>query len=74
MASTKQRLDRCVETALEGSTNKELRKLARAVIEVAQAVKHRGSPSRTEAGIAADAVIQLANMLRRLDDVQPAAG
>lgn len=74
VASTKQRLDRCVETALEGSTNKELRKLARAVIEVAQAVKHRGSPSRTEAGIAADAVIQLANMLRRLDDVQPAAG
>lgn len=73
VASTKQRLDRCIETALKGSANKELRKLARAVIEVAQAVKHRGSPSRTEAGIAADAAIQLANMLRRLEDLQPVA-
>ncbi len=68
IAQTKQRLERCIETALEGSENKELRKLARAVIELAQAVKHRGSASRTEAGIAADAVIQLANLLRRLAD------
>ncbi|MEP1126318.1 MAG: hypothetical protein ABJH68_20745 [Ilumatobacter sp.] len=73
VASTKQRLERCIEVALEGSENQHLRKLARAVIEVAQTVRHRGSPSRTDAGIAADAVIQLANMLRRLDDVQPSS-
>jgi hypothetical protein len=31
-------------------------------------MKHRGTPTRTEVGIAADAVILLANMLRRLDE------
>jgi hypothetical protein len=31
-------------------------------------VKHSGTPTQTEAGIAADAVIQLANMLRRLEE------
>jgi hypothetical protein len=45
-----------------------MRKFARATIELAQAVKHRGTPTRTEAGIVADAVILLANMLRRLDE------
>jgi len=63
---TKKRLDRVVEDALPGPANAELRKLARATIEVAQAVKHRTTPTRRDAGIAADAVIQLANILRRL--------
>lgn len=67
VASTKVRLERYVEVELAGAENAELRKLARAAIELAQAVKHRrATVSRTEAGIAADAVILLANMLRRI--------
>jgi hypothetical protein len=34
---------------------------------LAHQVKHRPTPTRREAGIAADAVILLSNMLRRLD-------
>ncbi|MEV7265762.1 hypothetical protein AB0N38_19610 [Micromonospora aurantiaca] len=67
VASTKARLDRFVEVELPGSDNAELRKLVRSAIEFAQAVKHRrATVSRTEAGIAADAVILLANVLRRI--------
>ena len=65
---TKLRLDRYVVERLPGADNSELRKLARASIEMAEAVKHRRAPTRTEAGVAADAVILLANMLRRLDE------
>lgn len=65
---TKQRLDRFVEDAAPGPDNAALRKLARAAIEMAQAVKHRNSPTRRDAGIAADAVILLANLLRRLEE------
>ena len=54
-----------IQDAAPGSANAELRSLARATIEFAQHVKH--SPStRLEAGIAADAVIQLAYLIRRL--------
>ena len=67
VANTKQRLDRFVEDALPGSENAALRKLARSAIEFAQHVKHSTTPTRREAGIAADAVIQLANLLRRID-------
>lgn len=67
VASTKQRLERFVDDAAPGPSNAAVRKVARAVIELAQQVKHSGSPTRREAGIAADAVIQLANLLRRLD-------
>jgi hypothetical protein len=71
VANTKQRLDRFVEDAAAGPDNAALRKLARATIEFAQHVKHSGTPTRREAGIAADSVIQLANILRRLDDTDP---
>jgi hypothetical protein len=67
IANTKQRLERFVEDAVPGPENATLRKLARSAIEYAQHVKHSGTPSRREAGIAADAVIQLGNILRRLD-------
>lgn len=63
--NTKARLTRVVEVDLEGSSNVELRKLVRAAIEQAQAVKHR-TPTRRQAGIAGDSVIMLANILRRL--------
>jgi hypothetical protein len=68
VANTKQRLDRFIEDAALGSDNAALRKLARAVIEFAQHLKHSTTPTRREAGIAADAVIQLANLLRRLEE------
>lgn len=68
VANTKQRLDRFIEHSLPGADNAPLRKLARATIEMAQAVKHRSTPTRREAGVAADAVILLANLLRRIDE------
>jgi hypothetical protein len=67
VANTKQRIGRFVEDAAPGADNAALRKLARAAIEFAQHVKHSATPTRRESGIAADAVIQLANLLRRLD-------
>ena len=66
VANTKQRLERFIEDAVPGTDNAALRKLARAVIELSQQVKHTREPTRRDAGICADAVIQLANMLRRL--------
>ena len=66
VAKTKQRLGLFLEHAAAGRVNAEIRKVARAVIELAQAVKHRGTPSQRDAGIAADSVIQLAYILRRL--------
>lgn len=66
VANTKDRLDRYIEHSAPGPDNARLRKLARDSIEYAQHVKHRGTPSRREAGIAADAVLLLANILRRL--------
>lgn len=67
VASTKNRLDRFIEVEIPGKTNAELRKLTRAAIELAQAVKHRRATlARLEAGIAADSVILLANVLRRI--------
>ncbi|WP_428117868.1 hypothetical protein [Candidatus Poriferisodalis sp.] len=66
VANTKVRLGKFVERAAPGSANAEIRKVARAAIELAQAIKHQGEPTRRNAGIAADSVILLANILRRL--------
>jgi hypothetical protein len=68
IAKTKQRIERFIEESAPGPNDAVLRKLARAAIEYAQHVKHSETPTRREAGIAADAVIQLANILRRLDE------
>jgi hypothetical protein len=64
--NTKDRFDAVIVHAILGPDNDKLRKLARAVVEVAQDVKHRKTPCRRDAGIAADSVIALANLLRRL--------
>ena len=66
VANTKLRIGRFAEQVAAGPANSEVRKVARAVIELAQAVKHQSTPSRRDAGIAADSVIQLTNILRRL--------
>jgi hypothetical protein len=64
---TKQRLSRYVEDSLAGRDNEAIRGVASKVIELAHSVKHSTAPTRREAGIAADAVIMLANILRRVD-------
>lgn len=64
---TKQRLGRFVEDALRGRDNATVRRLVITTIDIAQHVKHSMTPTQREAGIAADAVILLANILRRLE-------
>ena len=41
---------------------------------LAQAVKHNAAGSRNRAGVAADAVIQLANIIRRIQSGGPLEG
>jgi hypothetical protein len=67
VAKTKLRLTRVAEHALgsEGPST-ELSRLIRAAIELSEAVKHSPNRTRTEAGVAADAVFLVANMIRRL--------
>lgn len=65
--ATKFRLERYVEMSLAGKENEKLRRVARPVIELAQSIKHRPTPTRRDAGIAADAVIMLCNLLRRCE-------
>lgn len=66
VSQTKNRIGRFVEVAApDGRTNERIRKLANATIDLAQAVKHNQEGTRRNAGIAADSVILLANLLRR---------
>lgn len=69
VGQTHKRIMRFVEVTLEGSGNVEVRALVRKAAELAEAVKHRGGATRRDAGIAADTVILLANLLRRVDTV-----
>ena len=64
---TKKRFDRYIETLLTGSEHAAARSLARSVVVFAQEIKHDTTPTRREAGLAADAVILLVNIMRRLD-------
>lgn len=64
---TKQRIGRYVENSFAGSDNASIRGVATKVAELAHEVKHSQTPTRREAGIAADSVILLANILRRVD-------
>jgi len=64
---SKQRIGRYVEDTLAGPEHEDLRALTNKAIEFAHHVKHSPTPTRREAGIAADAVILLANILRRLE-------
>lgn len=64
---TKQRIGRYVEDSLAGSDNEAIRGVVNKVSDLAHSVKHSTAPTRREAGIAADSVIMLANILRRVD-------
>jgi hypothetical protein len=61
------RIGRYVEDSLAGADNEEVRGVATKVAALAHKVKHRPTPTRRDAGIAADSVILLANILRRVD-------
>ena len=64
---TKQRIGRYVEDAVPGTKNEEVRGLASKAVELAHRVKHSETPTRRDAGIAADAVILVANICKRLE-------
>jgi hypothetical protein len=65
---TNMRIGRFIEDASAGPHNADLRGLANKVAALAHHVKHAPTPTRRDAGIASDAVILLANMLRRLGE------
>lgn len=63
----KNRISKYIEASLPGKYNYELRALIRAADTLAETVKHRDLPTRRDAGIAADTVILVAHLLRRID-------
>lgn len=63
---TKERLARVIETRLAGSASGDARRLARAAVNLAQTVKHGRAATRRDAGIAADSVILVTNLIRRV--------
>ncbi len=64
---TNLRIGRYIEDALPGRANEDVRSLANKASALAHHVKHAPTPTRREAGIASDAVIMLAHILRRLE-------
>ncbi|MDP8928745.1 MAG: hypothetical protein M3O70_09265 [Actinomycetota bacterium] len=67
VGNTKARLSRVIEQELaESDLGKELGRLVQRVAELSQAVKHSPTRTRTEAGVAADTVFLIANIMRRL--------
>lgn len=64
---TKSRIGRYVERTCGGAEHEALRSLVTATVNFTQRVKH-GSGNRRDAGMAADSVILLANLLRRLQE------
>lgn len=61
------RLGRYVEDSLSGGQNEEVRGVVIKTSVLAHKAKHRKETTRRDAGIAADSVIMLANILRRVD-------
>ena len=65
---TNVRISAYIDRRLNGSSNEELRGLVKKVSALSHKIKHSSTADRTTAGIAADAVIMLANILRRLQE------
>lgn len=65
-SDTKDRLEAVIEIELPGPSNAALRKYCRSLVELSQDTKHATTPNRQQAGMSADGVIALANMLRRI--------
>lgn len=68
------RIGAYVSERLAGGQNEELRGLTKKASALAHKVKHSPRADRTSAGIAADAVILLANILRRLAESPASVG
>ncbi len=68
VSQTKNRVARIVEVDCGDAGSEELTRLARATVDLAQAVKHNPAGTRARAAIAADAAIHLADLVRRLQD------
>jgi hypothetical protein len=68
----KRRIGFYVDTVTRGRGDlyAEVRKLTNASMRLAEAVKHAPEPTRIEAGIAADAGIQLVNLVRRISELE----
>lgn len=64
------RIGAYIDQRLPGSSNEELRGLVKKASALAHKTKHSRRADRTTSGIAADAVILLANILRRLQDAE----
>lgn len=62
------RIGAYIDRRLPGSANEELRGLVKKTSALSHKMKHSPRADRTATGIAADAVILLANILRRLSD------
>lgn len=62
------RIGAYIDYRLPGSSNEELRGLSKKASALAHKTKHSSQADRTMSGIAADAVILLANILRRLEE------
>jgi hypothetical protein len=55
-----------------GSTGAQIRKLSGAAVQLAESIKHSADPDRIETGIAADAAIAVANLVRRVSELDVA--
>ncbi len=62
------RIGAYIDRRLPGSPNEELRGLVKKASALSHKIKHSPRADRTSSGLGADAVILLANMLRRLSD------
>ena len=62
----KKRIGYFLDMVASGERFYHVRRLVRATWDQAQAVKHRAEPNRTDAGVATDAAVLLASILRRL--------
>ncbi|HSX31479.1 MAG TPA: hypothetical protein VLE99_06190 [Candidatus Saccharimonadales bacterium] len=63
---TDNRIGRVIEVGLAGSANLELKHLAKSASAAAHRVKHKNTPTRLQAGIAADATILLTSIVSRI--------
>lgn len=68
VAKTDIRIGQIITVGLGGSTNEELRSLARSCSAAAHKVKHSTTPNALQAGIACDAVILLCSIINRIEN------
>lgn len=65
-SDTKNRFEAIISAHASGRDNAAIRKLSKDIVVLTQEVKHRHTPDRADAGVAADSVVYLANVIRRL--------